>query len=181
MNLPLHTADAQAEPELFPYMWLTSRRVWDVINAAPVGISLLQALRSDDADLIDDFQYVFVNPVQEAMIKLLADDIVGQPLTMISPDVTTAGVLDRLRQVVETGQPATQIEAYQLDGITGLFCQVYLKSGDGVLLLVQDVSFRPLSAAEQQQQTALLTAIHNRISAAHIRAMLIALISGQLF
>ncbi|MBO0929628.1 PAS domain-containing protein [Fibrella aquatilis] len=189
MTQPIPPTNPPADPELFPYNWLISTSVWGVITAAPVGICLLSAQRAatphspgrvSDTGTIADFQYVFLNPVQEAMIKLAADDVVGQPLTMISPDVDASGVLDRLRQVADTGQPTAHTEAYHLDGIAGLFHQVYLKSGDGVLVLTQDVSYQPLSVAEQQQQVDLLTAIHSRTSVASIRARLISLMSGQL-
>ena len=121
-----------------------------------------------------------VNPVQQSLLKLSAEDVLGQPLVLLSPDVVQAGILDRLRQVVDTGRPGGYTEVYQLDGTAGRFNQVYLKSGDGVLMLVQDVSYRPLALYEQRQQAALLRAINTHQPIADVRAMLLGLMSGQM-
>jgi hypothetical protein len=190
MSFPIQQADATAEPELFPYEWLLSEPVQMAISTTAVGVGLLKAVRVARADNTDesmvsgktvDFQYVMINIVYQALIKLIAEDVVGQPLTLLSPDVVPTGILDRLRQVVETGRPGSYTEVYQLDGATGRFNQVYLKSGDGVLMLVQDVSYRPLSLNEQRQQSALLRAINTHVPVGQVRAMLVDLLSGQTY
>lgn len=175
---PFFQQDDPANTNLFPQTWLATEPLPGIISTAPTGISLLGTVR-DSIGQITDFMYLMTNSMQRALIGLPNEDLLGQPLTTLSPDVVQTGLFDRLVQVVQTGQPAHYIEQYHLDGLTGRYNQLYLKSDDGVLVLTQDVTHHPLSAREQQQQEALLSAIRASAPVAEVRTMLIALISGQ--
>ena len=88
-------------------------------------------------------------------------------------------MLTQLIQVVNSGRPYQHVIEYRMDGVVGRYDQVYVKSGDGVLMLVQDVTYSPLSPDERGQQTALLRAIERRHDLETIRSILLTLISGQ--
>ncbi|GAB3559891.1 hypothetical protein GCM10027577_53190 [Spirosoma fluminis] len=169
---------ADAQDELFPFDWLSTEPVRMLINAAPTGVALLQAVRNVTGQ-IADFQYRLVNPMQQALTSYPEQDLMRQPLTVLSPDVVETGVLAELIEVVYSGQPGLWIKAYRLDGEVRKYDQLALKSGDGVLLLMQDITYRPLSASEHRQQADLLEAIQRKESTRSLRARLIALISGK--
>ncbi|GAB3718888.1 hypothetical protein GCM10027592_62110 [Spirosoma flavus] len=167
-----------AQDELFSPDWLITDPIRTLIDAAPIGIALLQAFRNVTGQIID-FQYQLVNTMQQALTNYPEEDLMSLPLTTLSPDVVGTGVLAQLIEVVHSGQPGLFMEAYRLVGEVGLYDQLYLKSGDGVLLLVQDITYQPLSISEHRQQADLLEAIQHKESIESVRAKLLALISGQ--
>ncbi|MVM32140.1 hypothetical protein GO755_18970 [Spirosoma sp. HMF4905] len=179
MHSPLQAMPGNAPHELFPHTWLASEPIRTLINTAPLGLALLQSLRNETGQ-ITDFSYQLVNPMLCALTNHPPEDLLSQPLTVLSPDVIKTGMLDRLIQVVNTGKPDQHVEEYQLDGNVSHYDQLYLTSGDGVLMLTQDITFSPLSAVERGQQTALLDAIANRESVDSIRDKLLVLLSGQM-
>lgn len=167
-----------AESDLFSPAWLTSDPISRVLNSAPMGVARLESVRNE-SEAIVDFTYHLANPIQRALTQHAEWDLVGHSLIVLNPDVVKMGMLERLIHVATTGQPLQHVENYHLDGLIGRYDQLYLKSGDGVLMLVQDVTYSPLSADEQQQQAALMAAIASDHAVAALHAMLIALISGQ--
>lgn len=167
-----------AESDLFSTEWLTSDSLKPILNAAPVGVARLQSRRNEAGELVD-FTYQLINPIQRAMAKQSEDDMRDQSLIKLTPDVVRTGMLTRLIHVVHTGLPLQYVEEYRLDGIVSRFNQLFLKSSDGVLILVQDISYHALSADEQQQQAAFMMALMHDELAESLRAMLIQLISGQ--
>ena len=178
MRLSHQEMPGDAQDDLFPFAWLTTVPIQTLINAAPTGVALLQAVHDESSQIID-FQYQLVNPMQQALTNYPEEDLLRLPLTMLSPDVAETGMLSQLIQVVRSGQPSLQVTKYRLDGDAGLYNQLYLKSGNGVLMLVQDITYHPLSASEQRQQAALLDAVQRKEPIDSVRAKLIALISGQ--
>lgn len=166
------------QSEFFPLQWLNAEPLRTTIHTAPTGVALLKSVRNETGQ-ITDFRYQLVNLMQRALANHPEEDLLGQPLTSLNPDIVGTGMLGRLIQVVDTGQPCQHTEEYRLDGHVGCYDQVYIKSGDGVLMLVQDVTYSPLSSGERLQQAALLDAIQNRGAIADIRSMLVGLISGQ--
>lgn len=178
MRLSHQEMPGDTQDDLFPSAWLTSEPIRTLINNAPTGVALLQAVRNTTGQ-ITDFQYRLINPMQQALTNYPDEDLMSLPLTTLNPDVVETGILAQLIEVVRTGQPRLQVTKYRLDGKVGLYDQLYLKSGDGVLMLVQDVTYRPLSAGEHKQQADLLEAIQRKASINSIRTKLVALVSGQ--
>ncbi|MEZ0611026.1 hypothetical protein ACAW74_21110 [Fibrella sp. WM1] len=178
MPSPSPQLPSYATSDLFSREWLTSEPLRLILNAAPVGVVRLQSRRNQTGEVVD-FTYDLVNPILEALAKQAENDMQDQSLIELTPDVVKTGMLTRLIDVVNTGLPRQCAEEYRLDGIVSRFNQLYVRSGDGVLILVQDVSYQPLATGEQQQQTAFMAALVQDDSAADLRAMLIQLISGQ--
>jgi hypothetical protein len=179
MHSPQQAMPGNAPPELFTAIWLTTEPIRTRITTAPLGLALLQSLRNEGGH-ITDFAYQLVNPMLCALTNHLAEDLLSQPLTSLSPDVVNSGMLARLIQVVQTGKPSQYEEVYRLDGNVSRYDQLYLPAGDGLLMLIQDVTFSPLSVGERRQQAQLLMAIETQESIHTIRDKLLALLSGQL-
>jgi PAS domain-containing protein len=167
-----------SQDEFFSSDWLISESVRTLIDSAPTGVALLRAVR-DVTGQITDFQYQLVNPIHQALTNYPEEDLMSLPLTKLYPNMAGRQMLMQLIHVVTSGKPSLQLETYQLDGDVILYDQLYLKSGDGVLLLVQDVTYWPLSPCEHQQQADLLKAIQQKKSVDSVRERLLRLISGQ--
>lgn len=164
--------------DFFSPDWLRSEPVRILIDAASTGVALLQAVRNAMGQIVD-FHYQLINPMQQAIINFPLEDLTSLPLTTLYPDGVRLRMLTLLIRVVHSGQPSVCVEADGVDGDVRLYDQFCLKSGDGVLMLVQDVTYRPLSAYEHQQQANLLEAIQRHDSTDAVRELLIALIRGQ--
>jgi hypothetical protein len=175
--------------ELFPIDWLLTDEVQAIIRVSPLGICLLQAIppspsnaagKRNNKDVINDFCYLAVNDVLQAMLNLPIEDIIHRTMRFLSHDANITDVIGRLAQTVYTGEPDQHIETYQLDGVISTYHQIYVASGDGILLLVQDVTYTPLSDLEEAANKRLLVAVRNKVSVTHARTLLLGLISGQI-
>lgn len=179
MYFPYQTITGDAPPELFSLSWLATEPIRTLINTAPMGLAVLQSLRTETGQIID-FSYQLVNPILCALTNHPSEDLLSHSLTALSPDVAKTGMLERLIRVVNTGLPGQYVEEYRLDGSVSRYDQLYLFSGDGVLMLIQDITFSPLSEDEQSQQDALLSAIASHEPVDVIRVKLLALLTGQM-
>lgn len=176
--MQLSHLDTSGEADAFSPTWLTSDALRSVLRSAPVGVARLQSLRNETGAIVD-FVYHLINPIQRSLARHPEQDLANQSLIQLTPDVVRTGMLERLIQVVTTSQPCQHVEEYRLDDVVGRYDQLYVKSGDGVLMLVQDVTYSPLSAKEQQQQTTFIEAIVRGDAVADLRTKLIELMSGQ--
>lgn len=112
-----------AYPDPFPAAWFTTEPTHTIINTAPAGVALLRAVRSETGQ-ITDFRYWMVNAMHRALAKHPAEDLLSLPLTSLIPDVIKMDMMNRLIEVVNTGQPSRYVEEYRLDGIVGRYDQV---------------------------------------------------------
>lgn len=168
MTAFLRTPEWKAEDGLFTLSWLMSEPIQDRINRAAVGIGLFEAVRgkvseSLQADhprgLIVDFYYLMINPVLLAIARVAKDDCRSLPLSALLPEGIKTALIERMAQVVETGLPQHYNDVFKLDGVVTQHDQVCLKVSDGVLVLVTDVTYVPLSDEEYQRRTELMEAI----------------------
>jgi hypothetical protein len=175
--------------ELFPADWILTDEVQAIIRVSPLGVCLLKALppsqwnesshRSSE-DSINDFCYLAVNDVLQAMLNLPIEDIIHRTLRFLSHGTDIDAIIGRLAQTVYTGDPNQHVETYQLDGVIGTYHQFYVRSSEGILLLIQDVTYTPLSDLEEAANERLLLAIRNKATVTHARTLLLGLISGQI-
>jgi hypothetical protein len=86
-------------------------------------------------------------------------------------------VIARMVRVVESGTPQHHLDVFELGGIVTQHDQLYLKSGDGVLVLVMDVTYTPLSTKERRERAELIQAMATNAPVQDIRARLTDLIA----
>ncbi|QKZ14308.1 hypothetical protein [Spirosoma sp. KUDC1026] len=174
---------------LFPVNWILTDAVQAIVRVSPLGVCLLQAVQSSGIDMSDergpeelvmDFSYLAVNEVLQSMLNLPIDDILHRTLRFLTYDDNVSHLISRLAQAVLTGQPGQFVGTYQLDGVPGTYHHLYVKSDDAVLMLIQNITYTPLTGQEQAANDWLLQAIENRVSVTQARAQLLDLISGQL-
>jgi serine phosphatase RsbU (regulator of sigma subunit)/PAS domain-containing protein len=82
-------------------------RLYDALDAAFDGFTLLRAVRADGG-AITDFVCEYVNEIGAKLAGRTAEDLVGRLVSEVSPGSGKYGLSDRYRQVAEGGQPWRQ-------------------------------------------------------------------------
>jgi hypothetical protein len=174
--------------ELFPVSWVQSDTVQTVVRVSPLGVCLLQAVRlpahdapdkRNMAEFVTDFCYLSVNDVLLAMFSLPLEDILLHNMKFLNGDSRINHLINQLAQTVVTGQPGQSVETYQLDGVASTYHQLYVKSDEGILMLVQDITYNPLSSKEKAANEQFLRAIDQRAPVTQVRKLLLDIISGH--
>ncbi|MEV4706847.1 SpoIIE family protein phosphatase [Actinoplanes sp. NPDC049316] len=86
-------------------------RLYEVLDAAFDGFTLLRAVR-DDAGTIVDFVCEYVNQLGAKLAGHAVQDVIGRPLSVVSPESWDNGLIDRYRGVVTGGEPWREQMAY---------------------------------------------------------------------
>ena len=78
-------------------------RLYEALDAAFDGFSLLRAAR-DDTGAIVDFTRVYVNKIGAKLTGSTVEDLVGRRISESSPGTVEFGLLERCRKVADSGQ-----------------------------------------------------------------------------
>ncbi|MCJ7670448.1 MAG: PAS domain S-box protein, partial [Acidimicrobiia bacterium] len=109
-----------------------------------------------EGDRIVDFVFEFVNGGAEANIGLRPDELVGQRMLEVAPNLATRGAFGRCVKAVETGVPLV-MDVPWFDGplAHGAFEVRGVPVGDGLALTIRNVTERRLGdvAASQGRRT----------------------------
>ncbi len=117
------------------------------------GFTILSPVR-DEAGLIIDFEWQYVNPKACSLMRLNARDLIGRRLLQVLPGTKQTGNLfERYVEVVETGVSHDIELYYDADGITGWFRNMAVKLGGDVAVTFRDISKR--RRAEEERRVAL--------------------------
>lgn len=148
---------------------LTQQRTADllrnVMNAAPAGISLMQAERDADGNLLD-FRLVMTNDATARMTGRTVADIVGKSVTDTFPTYRPLGIYDRYRAVLETRQPDHFEVHYRGDGLENWFDITVHPEGDGVVGTFLDITpIRQAQQAERGQKELLQSLLDTSLTA----------------
>jgi diguanylate cyclase (GGDEF)-like protein/PAS domain S-box-containing protein len=95
----------------------------------------------DEAKNILDFRFSYVNANGEQRLGRPREELIGKHMGDLLPYVRTTDVLERFRQVVETGVPFTYEHQVQREGIDPYWVVMQVvKLGDGVAVTNRDVT-----------------------------------------
>jgi signal transduction histidine kinase len=140
----------------------TTELLQTVVNNAPTGIVLYQAIRDADNKIID-FTRSLSNSVNDRTTSRAQDELLSQSLLEMFPANRSNGYFDSLARVVETGQPVRQLLHYEAHGIKGWFDTQCIKQDDGVLVTYLDVTDLKEAQIAQQQQSQALEAANREL------------------
>ena len=122
-------------------------------EAAIQGYAWLKSVRSRDGDILD-FEIDYINPLGAAICQSSPDRALGCPVTAIMPGACAAGLIESLRQVVLTGQPADiELADSSASRDVWLRCMI-VKVEDGVAMSFSDITQNKQLALELKQHTA---------------------------
>ncbi len=143
------------------------------LDAMLDDVVIARAVRADNGEIVD-FLIEFVNSHQADGAARDADTPVGQLVGEIYPEWRTSGMVDRLRDVVETGIPYQEDRVHYADGTDdGNRHQRYwslqvAKLGDGYIAASRDVT--EVVAAEEATREAALQAAAERTAIGLLQA-----------
>jgi PAS domain-containing protein len=90
-------------------------RLYEALDAAFDGFTLLRAVRDDDG-VIADFSCEYVNEIGAKLAGRTVEDLIGRLVSEVSPASLESGLFDRYRQVAEGGRPWRQQFTAQASG-----------------------------------------------------------------
>ncbi|CAN5141811.1 hypothetical protein BH09BAC4_BH09BAC4_13960 [soil metagenome] len=108
-----------------------------VLNSSQNAILAFEAVR-DTTGTIVDFRYVLQNEAKRQLAGRTDQQVLGQMLLEVFPQVREKGLMDRYIEVVTTGQPLrTQAELMYRNQL-GWYDVSAVKWGNGLVLTIQD-------------------------------------------
>jgi PAS domain S-box-containing protein len=126
-----------------------ARSSLDELEAIDEAFLRLDAIR-DETGRITDFQYVHCNRAALTVFGR-GRDVLGRRLLELFPTHRTNGLFDAYVQVAETAYPTRCEFQFDDNGVVGEFEVSVSRFGDGVILMVHDISDR--KRAERQLET----------------------------
>lgn len=108
-------------------------------NLTPDGFMLFDAVR-DNAGVIIDFRWTFVNPAAARIVNRDAGDLLGKRLLDEIPHNREEGLFAAYAKVMETGTTWYNEFRYDHDGITGWFRTTAAKANDKLALSFADIT-----------------------------------------
>ncbi len=125
----------------------TEDKLSRILDSSLDGIIQFRALRDPDGTILD-FIYQVCNPAACRLLKYTEADLVGARLLERFPGMESLTLIDRLIEVVNTGQSFRQDLYYDQDELRAWFEIVAVKLGDGVVLTFRDIT--PIKEAQNR-------------------------------
>src|SRR3954471_24428713 len=117
------------------------------LEAIDEAFSRMGAVR-DAAGRIVDFEYLYCNRTALTVLGRRREEVLGRRLLELFPSHRTNGLFDAYAQVAETAYPSRCEFQFDDNGVVGEFEVSVSRFGDGVILMVHDISER--KRAERQ-------------------------------
>jgi signal transduction histidine kinase/CheY-like chemotaxis protein len=122
-------------------------------EAAIQGYGWLKSIRGADGD-IEDFQLDYLNPLGASICGTTPAKAIGCRVTAIMAGACACGLLDALREVVQTGEPVDiEIADSSATPVVWLRCMI-VKVEDGVAISFSDITQNKELALELKQRAA---------------------------
>jgi PAS domain S-box-containing protein len=123
-----------------------------VMEDMPINTLALQAVR-DEAGTIIDFRIQFVNRLSAASMGVSKENVIGQLLSEVSPDVNATELFSQFVRTVERGQLERKEIQYNSHGGGRWYDVSSVKQNDGVLVMYLNITDRKQAEQYIQQQT----------------------------
>lgn len=134
--------------------------VENLLESIPVGIAVMNAIRSPDGQLID-FWVVRVNSVLQDIFCLSPDQLLGRTLTVAFAFAGASGLLSRSIASVELGDKQSFEMPFGSRQNAGWYRVSMVPQGDQVILAVTDISdSRRAQLAHHQEAELLQSVLH---------------------
>ncbi|MDO7873700.1 PAS domain-containing protein [Hymenobacter sp. ASUV-10] len=119
-----------------------------IYDTTLVGMTVLEAVRGADGTVLD-FRMASVN--QELTRESGRTDLVGKLYAEEFPGVRASGLLDQMREVVETGVPQQLEYFYPYEDRNQWYSASFVRLGDGLVTTTLNISARKQTEAESQR------------------------------
>jgi signal transduction histidine kinase/ActR/RegA family two-component response regulator len=122
-------------------------------DAAIQGYALLKTLRDRSGERVD-FEFEYINPLGAALRRSEPERVVGRRVTDVMPGACTAGLLDALSEVAQTGVPADIELADPSVSPAAWIRYLIVKVEDGLAVSFSDITQAKQLALELKQRAA---------------------------
>jgi len=134
--------------------------VENLLESIPVGIAVMNAIRSPDGRLTD-FQMVRVNSALQELFCLSPAQVLGRTLTIAFAFADASGLLSRSIASVELGEKQEFEMPFGLREKRGWYRVSMVPKGNQVILAVTDISDTRRAQLAQHQEAELLQSVLN--------------------
>lgn len=139
----------------------TETRVHAILDASPVGLSLLRPIRDDTGHIVD-FSWTLINRTGAVMLDRAADFLVGRRVSEVFPHIwDDAEFFGKLINAFESATPQTFETDNCLSARAGGFYQVACRVGDELLMWFADFTERTRAAQEIAERERRFVALAN--------------------
>jgi two-component system CheB/CheR fusion protein len=127
---------------------MTALRLQSVLNGVPAAVTLMEAVRDQNGEVID-FSTSAYNERALELTGQTADDIVGQTLLEAHPQLREAGLFALYLHVLNTGEPAYEEVSDLRPGIDETLAFLITRQVDkkGIVVTVLDITHRKRAEA----------------------------------
>ncbi|MGV3557494.1 PAS domain-containing sensor histidine kinase [Larkinella arboricola] len=125
-----------------------------IIDHSPAGIALFEPILNAEGQPID-FKFKQTNRTNAAAIGQTVEELIGYSLQALFPPAQTRHFWQQLIACYQTGQPQQLTEHYTGDGLAMWIDGTFVKQGEDVLWVFQDVT--PLKQAQLALEERLIS------------------------
>ncbi|TAE30794.1 MAG: PAS domain-containing sensor histidine kinase [Cytophagales bacterium] len=129
-----------------------------ILNSVAISIITLAPQR-DESGMIVDFEYKAVNRQWEIDNQKSASEVLGQRVAEIYPAFVHSPTYKLFFELAETGTPIQTTDFFDLDGRTVKFDIRGVRTGNDIVLSVNDITLFWQAQAELEQQRQLLLSV----------------------
>ena len=129
-----------------------SELLWAIVDNTQIGLSLFEPVWDEGNHTVTDFTYAFTNPANAFQTKRSVEEMTGQGVLSLFPDLEQTEFYQHLVDVLQTGQPKRFLFTYAIDQNKKWSDCIMIRLGNGVLLSSLDVS----ESYQHQQQLELV-------------------------
>ncbi len=159
--------DITQAKEAHARLQITAESLQGVLDSAPSGIFLLDAVREEGQ--LNDFLIVVSNQTAATLTGHTVAELTGHLMAKLFPDYYRNGLFEHYRDVVESGESQHFEQQYVGDGVSGWFDMSAVKRGDGLALSFLEITPLKEAEAHARHQAQLLRSVldgsQNAISA----------------
>ncbi|MDQ3551256.1 MAG: ATP-binding protein [Bacteroidota bacterium] len=132
-----------------------------ILDASFNGIYALKAIRNE-AGVILDFSYLFVNNIIAQILQMDADDVVGKTLLELIPENKNNGFFDLFKSVLYKKESVREESYFTSQRFSGWFAYAMVPIDNETLVVtVQDITEQKQTLFHKEQQRNLLDKIMN--------------------
>jgi PAS domain S-box-containing protein len=129
-----------------------------VVDNAPTGIILAEAIRDSEQRIID-YRYRLTNSFNAQLTGHTVEQMIGKQISELFAGWQSLQLFETFKAVTETGETQRYPFEYDSYGVKGWFEGSFVKQDDGVLFTFLDVSAIKQAEVEQEIQAQRLKAI----------------------
>jgi PAS domain S-box-containing protein len=117
----------------------TENLLSSIVESAISGIMAFRTLRNQRNEIMD-FEWIFANKNASDIVGFPVSELIGSSMLDKMPGSLEVGLFEKYKVVVETGLPIRIDQYYCADGLDSWFQISASRLGDGLTVILQDIS-----------------------------------------